>query len=228
MWDAVWKPLLKKSVDAEASAFAESSFAGNAGESVRDPVPLVGGIWPVAIKDGLYHHCCFLLGGGKTNRLLFRHSQLVFFSISIFVFNCTAVQERGRLTGCRQMCSDTAPAWGPAEAVALLGEHCWPGRAGWWFGCEGATLQHSCTAGQSRWGGLKGKWMSCSYLSTQDAAQRYNICLKAGCVGDHLHGISDAGEARAEPMCKACACSQVGWESPLSLLFLVFTTSMLK
>lgn len=43
-------------------------------------------------------------------------------------------------------------------------------------------------------------------------------------VGEHLCGSSDAGVARAEPMCEACACRQVGWKSPLPLLFLVFTT----
>jgi len=44
MRDAAWKPLLKKLVDAEASTFAESSFAGNLGESVWDPVPQAEGI----------------------------------------------------------------------------------------------------------------------------------------------------------------------------------------
>lgn len=95
MGDAVWKPLLRKLFDAEASAFAESNFAGNLGEWLRDPVPLVEGIWPAAVKGVFYPCCRFLLDGGKTNRLWFQHSQLVFFSISSFAFNCTEIEERG-------------------------------------------------------------------------------------------------------------------------------------
>ena len=119
-------------------------------------MPLVEGIWPGAVKDVLYHRCLFLLDGGKTSGLWFQHSQLVFFSVSSFALNCTAVQEQGRLMGCREACSDAAAARGAVEAVALLGEHHWPGGAGRWF--EGAggprELPHSTATLQGKAAGV--------------------------------------------------------------------------
>lgn len=40
-----------------------------------------------------------------------------------------------------EVCLDAAAALGPAEAVALLGEHCWPGGAGWWFEGVGGSRE---------------------------------------------------------------------------------------
>lgn len=90
-------------------------------------MPLVEGIWPAAAKDGLYHRCFFLLDGGKTNRgLQFQHSQLVFFSVSSFALNRTAVQEHGGPAGRGEACFWTRPLpWAPRKLWP-----CWASIAG--------------------------------------------------------------------------------------------------
>ena len=68
--------------------------------------------------------------------------------------------------GCREACSDAAAARGAVEAVALLGEHHWPGGAGRWF--EGAggprELPHSTATLQGKAAGVVWRENECHAL----------------------------------------------------------------
>lgn len=182
-----------KEADAEASAFAESNFAGNLGEWLRDPVPLVEGIWPAAVKGGFYPCCRFLLDGGKTNRLWFQHSQLVFFSVSSFAFNCTEIEERG--------CSRGAGRCAPPRAV--LG-YPWQtsigglGGAGRWVLGVGGLWEppHGTATLQDKAAGVVWRENGCHALIFLHKVPFNTVtCLKAGC---------DVSCQRASPWTLGC------------------------